>query len=684
MDAFYASVEMRDDPSLIGKPVIIGAPPDTRGVVSTCNYEARKYGVHSAMNIKEAYRLCPDGVFLTPDFRKYHAVSDQIHAIWEEYAGAMEAIALDEAYLDVTETAGTFDRARGFAHEIKKRVLDETGLSCSVGLAYSKVAAKTASEENKPNGYFEILTAEDFVNLMMDRDVRDIYTVGVKTAEKLHAAGIHTMRDIRENSSDVISMLGKHGQMIVDLAYGHDDSRVVAYRPEDAKSISRELTFQEDVFDFWLLADVLLLLSVSVVNRARSYGLCGNGVSLKVTYSDMKGVTRSKVVKYCDDPITVHREAVSMLEEVSTRPIRLIGVGVYNVTPARAKQMTLDQMAGGKDSDTELDRALEALSKRYKMEPVKGGDIGWDNLHSLAEHMRTHRGQRGSDYTIYRIEQVGLERVLSDRDGIQIVSGHHPSDDLFLIAPLFFDMDVHHVRAPHGEKQRVGPNTDRHQEHMGPQTAHLDPGDHLLQYGLFIQERIAERMHEPNLDGIHCAHLVEDVYVSDAEVDQDEEDHDQFEDRQMLSEPHDGLHDIGGHQHHERCEHVSVEPRVHQTLHIPVQGFHGNGVHALTLGIFQKRPHPFHVPLVMADHRPGHDESEEGHKNGHEQHVCVDVHYSEFNPVIEVQRDQLIEYETRYAYHSEQHHNDREYGVSATPVEYAVKESVGPGRNHAV
>jgi len=102
---------------------------------------------------------------------------------------------------------------------------------------------------------------------------------------------------------------------------------------------------------------------------------------------------RSKVVKYCDDPITVHREAVSMLEEVSTRPIRLIGVGVYNVTPARAKQMTLDQMAGGKDSDTELDRALEALSKRYKMEPVKGGDIGWDNLHSLAEHMRTHRGQ---------------------------------------------------------------------------------------------------------------------------------------------------------------------------------------------------------------------------------------------------------------------------------------------------
>ena len=392
MDAFYASVEMRDDPGLIGRPVIIGAPPDKRGVVATCNYEARKYGIHSAMNIKEAYRLCPDGVFLTPDFGKYHAVSDQIHAIWAEYAGAMETIALDEAYLDVTETAVTFDRAREFAHEIRRRVLEETGLTCSAGLAYCKVAAKTASEENKPNGYFEILTAEDFVGLMIDRDVRDIYTVGAKTSEKLHAAGIHTMRDVRENSSVVIGMLGKHGQTIVDLAYGHDDSRVVAYRPEDAKSISRELTFQEDVFDFWLLADVLLLMSVSVVNRARSYGLCGNGVSLKVTYSDMKEVTRSRAVRYCDDPLTVHREAVAMLDEVSARPVRLIGVGVYNVTPARAKQMTLDQMAGGRDADTELDKALDALFERYKLESVKDRDIGWDSLHTLAEHMRTHRG----------------------------------------------------------------------------------------------------------------------------------------------------------------------------------------------------------------------------------------------------------------------------------------------------
>ena len=272
MDAFYASVEMRDNPSLVGKPVIIGAPPNMRGVVSTCSYEARKYGVHSAMNIKEAYRLCPNGVFLVPDFHKYHAVSEQLHEIWSEYASAMEAIALDEAYLDVTTTAGDFDTARDFAMEIKRRVLEEVGLSCSVGLAYSKCAAKTASEEKKPNGFFEIQTPDDFVNLMIDRDVRSLYGVGTKTAEKLHSAGIDTVGDVRLREKDVIDMLGRMGRYVVDLAYGHDDSKVVPYRPEDAKSVSRELTFQEDVYDFWLLSDVLLLLSMSVIDRAAHMG----------------------------------------------------------------------------------------------------------------------------------------------------------------------------------------------------------------------------------------------------------------------------------------------------------------------------------------------------------------------------------------------------------------------------
>lgn len=147
MDAFYASVETRDDPSLRGKPLIIGSLPNERGVVATCSYEARTYGVHSGMNIKDAYRLCPGGIYMRPNFDKYKAVSAQLHSIWDAYASASEAIALDEAYLDVTEMAGDWDGARQIARLIKQRTLDELKLTCSVGLAYSKTAAKTASEE---------------------------------------------------------------------------------------------------------------------------------------------------------------------------------------------------------------------------------------------------------------------------------------------------------------------------------------------------------------------------------------------------------------------------------------------------------------------------------------------------------------------------------------------------------
>ena len=165
MDAFFASVETRDNPALRGKPLIIGSLPGERGVVATCSYEARKYGIHSAMNIKDAYRLCPNGIYMHPDMDKYKAVSGQLHEIWNAYASAAETIALDEAYLDVTEQAGDLEGARRIAQAIKRRTKDETGLTCSVGVAYSKSAAKTASEEKKPNGYFEIPTAKDFVNL---------------------------------------------------------------------------------------------------------------------------------------------------------------------------------------------------------------------------------------------------------------------------------------------------------------------------------------------------------------------------------------------------------------------------------------------------------------------------------------------------------------------------------------
>ena len=394
MDAFYASVEVRDDPKLKGKPLIIGSLPSERGVVATCSYEARKYGVHSAMNIKEAYRLCPHGIYMHPNFDKYRKVSEQIHAIWYDYAVKMESIALDEAYLDVTYSAGSFERAGEMAREIKARVLNETGLTCSVGVAYSKTAAKTASEEKKPDGYFEIPTAQDFVDLIIDRDVRALYTVGAKTAEKLHRLGIHTVRDIRERSDEVIERFGKHGLLITELAAGIDERKVVEYKPEDAKSISREVTFQEDVNNYDLLKDVLVLIALSVEDRIRRHGLHGNGVTLKLTYADMRSITRSRIVTSADHAGTIYSETARMLDQVAKRPVRLVGAGVYNLSGDEGRQMTIDDYFEEAEAEKKLiiDERLLELQRKYGLdfaghiEDICHGTV----LYRTIEYMRKH------------------------------------------------------------------------------------------------------------------------------------------------------------------------------------------------------------------------------------------------------------------------------------------------------
>lgn len=394
MDAFFASVETRDNPALRGKPLIIGSLPNERGVVATCSYEARKYGLHSAMNIKEAYRLCPNGIYMHPDMDKYKAVSEQLHEIWNTYASAAETIALDEAYLDVTEQAGDLDGARRIAQTIKQRTRDEVGLTCSVGVAYSKTAAKMASEEKKPDGYFEIPTAEDFVNLIIDRDVRVIYTVGEITAQKLYASGIHTVRDVRDNPEIVAGLLGKQGQWITQLALGMDDRKVTPYRPEDAKSIGREVTFQEDVNNYALLKDVLVVLALCVEHRAKRYGLHGNGVTLKLTYFDMKNITRSQKAFGCDSAVMIYREAAELLDHVEKRPVRLIGVAIHHLAGEDGRQITMDEISPGAKErrDEELKRLLLALQKRYRLDFAGHLEQIYqsDTLHKTVEYMRRH------------------------------------------------------------------------------------------------------------------------------------------------------------------------------------------------------------------------------------------------------------------------------------------------------
>ena len=370
MDAFYASVEVRDDPSLAGKPLIIGSLPTERGVVATCSYEARKYGVHSAQNIKEAYRRCPHGIYMHPNFDKYREVSEQLRSIWYDYAVKMETIALDEAYLDVTYSAGSFERAGEMAREIKARVRSELGLSCSVGIAYSKTAAKTASEEKKPDGYFEIRTQKDFVDLMADRDVRSLYTIGAKTAEKLNRIGIYKVRDIQERRDEIMERFGKHGRLITELAFGIDDRKVIEYKPEDAKSISREVTFQEDTDNYQMLDDVLVLLAISVDDRARRHGLHGSGVTLKLTYPDMQSITRSRSITAAGNAGTIYTEASKLLEHVEHRPVRLVGAGIYNLSGGEGRQLTIDDYLEDPDAEGQsvIDEKLGELQERYGLD----------------------------------------------------------------------------------------------------------------------------------------------------------------------------------------------------------------------------------------------------------------------------------------------------------------------------
>lgn len=400
MDAFFASVEMRDNPALRGKPLIIGALPGERGVVATCSYEARKYGIHSAMNIKEAYRLLPGGIYMRPNIDKYKAVSDRLRTIWNSYASAIETVALDEAYLDVTEQAKDWEGARRIAAAIRQRTRSELGLTCSVGVSYSKAAAKTASEEKKPDGYFEILTPEAFTALILDRDVRVLYTVGEMTAEKLYTAGIRTVRDIQKNRETVIRLLGKQGQWITELALGIDRRRVTPYRPEDAKSISREVTFQEDVTSRQLLEDVLLLLALCVEHRARRYGLHGNGVTLKLTYTDLKSITRSQSVSACDSALTIYREGVRLLGGTGDRPVRLIGIGIYRLSGEAGRPIAIEDFFEETKArrEAELKELLDALGTRYRLDFA--GHIGQlyqsDTLYKTVEYMRKHPGPEGT------------------------------------------------------------------------------------------------------------------------------------------------------------------------------------------------------------------------------------------------------------------------------------------------
>ena len=372
MDSFYASIESRDNPALRNKPLIIGSLPHERGVVSTCSYEARKYGVHSAMNIKEAYRLCPHGIFMHPNFEKYKKVSAQLHQIWAHYTEIIEYLALDEAYLDLTDVCSSWNEARQIASKIKNRTKKEIGLTCSVGIGYSMTSAKLASEEKKPDGYFEIPDKDTFVNLIIDRDIRVLYGVGKKTAEKLKGMGIKTVRDIQNNKGAVLRLLGnKIGRYVTDLSMGIDERVVTPYLETDAKSIAREVTFQKDTSDISFLKDVLMVLAVSLEHRLNRLNFYARTVTLKITYYNMKGLTRSVSGEATNRAYEIFMTAFEQLRLLAQGgmilPVRLIGISLQNISAFGSRQLTITDVYGHREQllEARWEKAIQKLEYKY-------------------------------------------------------------------------------------------------------------------------------------------------------------------------------------------------------------------------------------------------------------------------------------------------------------------------------
>lgn len=430
-DSFYASVEARDNPLLRGKPLIIGSLPTERGVVATCSYEARKFGVRSAMSIKDAYRLCPNGIYMHPNYEKYKHVSDQLHEIWAVYTDIIEYMSLDEGYLDLTHILASLptlkeqvERTRKIADEIKHRTRTEIGLTCSVGIGYSMTSAKLASEEKKPDGYFEIWSPEAFTALILDRDIRVLYGIGKKTSEKLKAEGLHTVRDIQNNQPKVLGLLGnKIGRYIVDLSLGIDERAVTPYDETDAKSIAREVTFQHDTTNFYFLKDVLMLLAVSLESRLQRLGFYARTVTLKVTYYNMKTVTRSQSSENTNQAYEIFITAFNLfnrLNETQTRmsavgvqnehreprltsPIRLIGISLQNLNTSRSRQLTFDDIDKKwvQYLHARWDKALQNLERKYdiKIPTDRRGDI----------YMRLLKSWKALFFVVFRMWAMTLE-----------------------------------------------------------------------------------------------------------------------------------------------------------------------------------------------------------------------------------------------------------------------------------
>ncbi len=346
MDAFYASVEQRDDPTLRGKPVIVGGRPGGRGVVASCSYEARKFGIRSAMSSNKASRLCPRALFVRANFSKYKEVSRALRGIFSDYTDLIEPLSLDEAYLDVTENKVGEPLARQIAQSIRARIKSELNLTASAGVGPNKFIAKVASDIKKPDGLC-VIPPEKVLDFVAKLPVERLWGVGPATAFKLHGLGLRTALDLRNQQREFLYQhMGKFGLFLHHLSRGEDNRPVNPDRTP--KSRGSETTFGEDILDVASLKKTLGELAEEVAETLQKRELPGKTVVLKVKYSDFSSITRSRTLSaHSYDAALIGAVVVDLLgnTEAGRRPIRLLGVSVSNLKTGDKEEEESDQLA---------------------------------------------------------------------------------------------------------------------------------------------------------------------------------------------------------------------------------------------------------------------------------------------------------------------------------------------------
>jgi DNA polymerase IV len=347
MDAFYASVEQRDNPSLLGKPVIVGAPPTQRGVVCASSYEARKFGVRSAMPSVTAKRLCPDGVFVRPRMDHYREESRHIMQIVGATGAVVEQMSIDEAYADLSALCQAEDvdasllKSLPLAHALKERIRSERDLTATIGVASNKLLAKIASDHKKPDG-LTLIPEREKVQFLRPLPVRALYGVGKVTEEILNRAGIETVGDLQDHPGDLRALVGSFGPKLKDFAFGRDDRALES--GEEIKSISGEETFLMDTDDRKVLRACLRTQAEDISTRLKRRRLGAHTVQVKVRYGDFSTLTRQITV---ETPLVeasdIYRLGCFLLarDRLVCRPLRLLGLGVASLREPAGEQLVL-------------------------------------------------------------------------------------------------------------------------------------------------------------------------------------------------------------------------------------------------------------------------------------------------------------------------------------------------------